>query len=66
MESQLQAAMSDLTKKDGEMLTLKEEKASTEIALKSALQEKVSVDKALEVVKSDMGKVSSKASATIS
>lgn len=49
--------MSDLTKKDNEILTLKEEKATTEIALKSALQEKASVDKALEVLKSDMGKV---------
>ncbi|KAH9525488.1 hypothetical protein Btru_001545 [Bulinus truncatus] len=57
MESQLQVVMSDLTKKDNEILTLKEEKATTEIALKSALQEKASVDKALEVLKADMGKL---------
>ena len=50
--------MSDLTKKDNEILTLKEEKASTEIALKSALLEKSSVDKALDILKADMGKVS--------
>lgn len=58
MESQLQAVMSDLIRKDNEILGLKEEKASTEIALKSALQEKASVDKALEILKADMGKVS--------
>ncbi|XP_059143749.1 golgin subfamily A member 3-like isoform X2 [Physella acuta] len=57
MESQLQAVMSDLIRKDNEILGLKEEKASTEIALRSALQEKSSVDKALEILKADMGKV---------
>ena len=49
--------MADLTKKDTEILTLKEEKASTEIALKSALLEKSSVDKALDILKADMSKV---------
>ncbi|RUS75873.1 hypothetical protein EGW08_016362 [Elysia chlorotica] len=57
VESQLAAVMADLTKKDAEIMSLKEEKAATEIALKSALLEKSSVDKALDILKADMGKV---------
>ena len=38
MESQLTSVMSELTKKDAEILALKEDKASTEISLRCALQ----------------------------
>lgn len=58
VESQLSAFMKTLAAKDAELHKLREEKASTEIAFNSALQEKASVDHALETLKGDMGKVS--------
>ena len=39
------------------MFKLKEENVVAKIALQAALQEKDSVDKALETIKGDMGKV---------
>ena len=57
MESQLDAFTKTLAAKDAELLKLREEKATTEIALKAALQEKESVDRALDTLKGDMGKV---------
>ena len=58
VESQLEAFTKTLAAKDAELLKLREDKASTEIALKAALQEKESVDRALDTLKGDMGKVS--------
>lgn len=57
VESQLDGYVKMLAAKDTELLKLREEKATTEIALKAALQEKESVDKALDMLKGDMGKV---------
>jgi hypothetical protein len=57
VESELDAFKKTLSAKDAELLKLKEDKATTEIALKAALQEKESVDKALDMLKGDMGKV---------
>lgn len=57
VESELEAFHKILTTKDAELLRLREDKASTEIALKSALAEKASVDQALDTLKADMGKV---------
>ena len=57
VHSRLTAFQNSLVIKDTEILSLKEEKATTEIALKSALQEKNAVDKVLDSLKLDMGKV---------
>ena len=57
VQARLTAFQNTLANKDTEILRLKEEKANTEIALKSALQEKNSVDKVLDSLKLDMGKV---------
>ncbi|KAK7483734.1 hypothetical protein BaRGS_00025055 [Batillaria attramentaria] len=57
VESQLEGYVKMLTAKDAELLKLREDKATTEIALKAALQEKESVNKALDMLKGDMGKV---------
>lgn len=57
VQTKLGAFQNSLANKDTEILRLKEEKATTEIALKSALQEKNAVDKVLESLKLDMGKV---------
>lgn len=57
VESQLEGYVKMMAAKDVELLKLREDKAVTEIALKAALQEKESVDKALDMLKADMGKV---------
>ncbi|XP_041350253.1 golgin subfamily A member 3-like [Gigantopelta aegis] len=57
VENQLRAFQSSISSKDMEVLKLKEEKAATEIALKSALQEKAAVDSALDLLKGDLSKV---------
>ncbi|XP_076452821.1 uncharacterized protein LOC143288332 [Babylonia areolata] len=57
VESQVEAFRSTLAARDTELARLREDKASTEIALKAALQEKESVDRALGILKGDMGKV---------
>ena len=57
VESELEAFNKTLSLKDKELLKLKEENAVAKIALQAALQEKDSVDKALETIKGDMGKV---------
>lgn len=57
VESQLSSFHKTLMAKDSEILQLKEEKAATEIQLKAALEEKTTVDKALENLRTDMGKV---------
>ena len=57
VENQLHVFQSSLSSKDMEVLKLKEEKASTEIALKAALQEKATVDGALDLLKADLSKV---------
>ncbi|XP_064612548.1 golgin subfamily A member 3-like [Liolophura sinensis] len=57
VEGRLKAFQHDVSLKDSEILKLKEEKATTEIALRAALEEKKTVDKALESLRGDMGKV---------
>ncbi|KAK6190668.1 hypothetical protein SNE40_002480 [Patella caerulea] len=57
VETQLKAFQNGIFAKDTEILKLKEEKATAEIALNGALKEKAAVDNALDVLKSNLGKV---------